>query len=359
MHVPFCDGKCPYCAFYSTLYSPDRAARFLDALERELKSAPAFEAETVYIGGGTPTVLSERELAWLCGLVRGRVCTERVQEWTCEANPGAWNLARLAVLAEAGVTRISLGAQSFDEVVLRTLGRRHTVSDIRTAVADIRAAGFMNFGLDLIAGVPGVPRTTWHETLREAVALGAPHVSVYALTVEENARLPRDIARGTARAPCEQDQLSALALAEDTLGAAGYRRYEISNYAQPGFECRHNLACWHGERYLGFGPAAASHRGLDRWTNAPDLAAYCAALAAGKTPPRETERLTPALKRSEQIIFGLRTAEGVVMRPDERVPLRRLARLREDGLVADEAGRWFLTARGRRLADYVAVELLD
>jgi len=362
VHVPFCDGKCAYCAFYSVRYRPALADRYLDSLERELAAALPLAPETIYIGGGTPSVLSARQIERLCRLLRESVFTRRLVEWSVEINPGSVDAAKAAVLAAAGVNRVSLGAQSFDDRILQTLGRRHAAADTVKAVTILRAAGIKNIGLDLIACVPGCARALWRKTLRQAVALAPQHVSVYALTNEEGTRLNRLLGQGRAALLPDEAQLAMLDLAETELiqakfGQAGFARYEISNYAQRGFECRHNVACWRGEQYIGLGPAAASHVGLKRWTNRADVSAYLAAIESGRNPPRDVEVLTPALKRQEQVIFGLRMAEGIAVSIAAEYK-HALDSLRADGLVDLRAGRWKLTARGRNLADYVAVELM-
>ena len=357
VHVPFCDGKCAYCAFYSVRYRPALADRYLDGLERELAASLPLAPETIYIGGGTPSVLSVRQIDRLCWLLQTKVATRRLVEWSVEINPGSVDAAKAAALAAAGVNRVSLGAQSFDDRILQTLGRRHAAADTVKAFTILRAAGIKNIGLDLIACVPGCARALWRKTLRQAVALAPRHVSVYALTNEEGTRLHRAIGRGVAALLSDEAQLAMLDLAETELTQAGFRRYEISNYARSGFECRHNVACWRGEEYIGLGPAAASHVGLKRWTNRPRVSAYLAAIEVGRNPPRDVEVLTPALKRQELVIFGLRMAEGIAVSvaPEYK---HALDSLRVDGLVDLRDGRWKLTARGRNLADYVAVELM-
>ena len=362
VHVPFCDGKCAYCAFYSVRYEPALADRYLDSLERELAVLLPLAPETIYIGGGTPSVLSVRQIDRLCRLLRENVATRRLVEWSVEVNPGSVDTTKAAALAAAGVNRVSLGAQSFDDRILKILGRRHVAADTVKAITILRAAGITNIGLDLIACVPGCARALWRKTLRQAVTLAPKHVSVYALTNEEGTRLNRLLSRGKTALLSDDEQLAMLDLAETELthagfGQAGFVRYEISNYARSGFECRHNVACWRGEQYVGLGPAAASHVGLKRWTNRPSVNAYLAAIEAGRNPPRDVEILTPALKRQERVIFGLRMAEGVasdVASGYQDV----LNSLRADGLVNLRAGRWKLTTRGRNLADYVAVELM-
>lgn len=357
VHVPFCDGKCAYCAFYSIRYAPALADRYLDGLERELAASLPLAPETIYIGGGTPSILSARQIDRLCRLLNDRVATRRLVEWSVEINPGSVDAEKAAVLAAAGVNRISLGAQSFDSRILQTLGRRHAAADTVKAITILRAAGIENIGLDLIACVPGCARALWRKTLRQAVALAPGHISVYALTDEEGTRLSRAIGRGTAVLLSEEAQLAMLDLAATELTQAGFKRYEISNYARSGFECRHNMACWQGEQYIGLGPAAASHVGLKRWTNRGDVRAYLEAMAAGRNPPRDVEVLTPSLKRQERVIFGLRMAEGITFAMASEYK-QALETLRTDGLVNLRDGRWKLTARGRNLADYVAVELM-
>jgi oxygen-independent coproporphyrinogen-3 oxidase len=369
VHVPFCDGKCAYCAFYSVPYSIESADAWLRAVQKERAllsgGGAALTPRTVYFGGGTPSLLS---LSQLERLLDG-VGTRKVEEWTVEANPGSLDAARLRLLTSYGVNRISLGVQSLDDRVLAFLGRRHTVAEAHAAVAAIQAAGVANWGLDLIACVPGVSRRQWGRTLEEALALGPQHVSVYALTSEEGSTLAGRVAAGGIRLLDDDDQLGMLALAEQVLCGAGYARYEISNYARSGRECLHNLSCWRGENYIGLGCAAASRVGARRWSNASDLKRYVEALEAGRLPPRDVEDLSPATDGLERLIFGLRMAEGVsleaVLRGTglEASPWATawrvtLERLRGEGLLTLAGDRWTLTGRGVEVADHVAVELI-
>lgn len=373
VHIPFCDGKCDYCAFYSVSGRDAATDAYLAALEAELvlrlRGQPRPVPRTIYIGGGTPTLLQASQLARLARMLARHLDLRRLEEWTVEANPGTLDAARLKVLKEAGVTRISLGVQAFDDATLRRLGRRHTVAQVHDAVLAIRAAGFVNWSLDLIACVPGVTARQWADTVRTAVALEPRHVSVYALTSEEGSRLAGQVSLGKVALLDDEAQLARLLAAERVLRAAGFGRYEISNYARPGFECRHNLDCWRGASYLGLGCAASSFVDHMRRTNAPDIDAYLAAYRAGVPPPGEEERLSPETEAVERLIFGLRMAEGVAL---PAVPAAAggggaglaarwaaaLERLRRDGLVRRRGVNWFLTARGRDLADYVAVELM-
>ncbi|MFA7159878.1 MAG: coproporphyrinogen-III oxidase family protein [Kiritimatiellia bacterium] len=411
VHVPFCDGKCFYCAFYSVPYRGGWAAKYLRALETELKQYPPLEVETVYIGGGTPSALDPDELKNLFALIKNHIRADLVKEWTVECNPGSLTPGKLAILAQNGVNRISLGAQSFDDDALKWLGRRHSAADIFDAVEMIKAAGFDNFGLDLIACIPGFKQDVWRKTLSAAIALEPMHISVYALTREEGSRLAREtgekqnstlpdkncsrprrgrsgviplrpnrLAQGFAGAKrrdyagqaapgynpashnqiellSEDEEIEALDLAENILTAEGYMHYEISNYALPGFECRHNLDCWRGGEYIGLGPAASSHAGLMRWTSLPDLVKYTEALERDLNPPREVDPLDPELKQLEMIVFGLRLAEGI-SKATGRIREEKLRELCREGLVADTGDGWRLSRRGFYLADYVGRELL-
>ena len=374
LHVPFCAGKCEYCAFYSVPYSQETASEYLAAagleFDRALRRYPALASTgTVYFGGGTPTILGLDQLETLVDMFRDRLATHSVIEWTVEANPGTVDARKLGVLRNGGVNRISLGVQFFDDSVLAALGRLHTVADIRAARRQIEKAGFDNWGLDLIACIPGVALSEWERTVRTAAEWEPRHVSVYALTSEEGTKLQARIRDRSVRPLDDEDQLAMLRVAEETLESAGFRRYEISNYAKPGFECRHNLSCWRGCNYIGLGCAAASRVGGRRWTNGADVPAYIDAVRAGDDPPRDEEILTPATDVAERLVFGLRMAEGVDLDAILRDAAwkdaggiarwkRDLDRLAADGLVARAGNRWMLTSRGRELADHVAVELM-
>ena len=392
VHVPFCDGKCDYCAFYSAPYDAGLVEGYLRAVAEELdehrRDFGTISPRTVYIGGGTPTILAAAQLSRLCDVLCARIDTRRLVEWTVEANPGTVSGEKLRGLRAAGVNRISIGAQSFSAPVLRRLGRRHTAAEIGEAVEAARSSGFPNIGVDLIAGVPGLQASEWHATLEAAISLKPEHLSIYALTVEEGSMLAARIESGGGppyasparetgrcagvaaserpldRAPEAEPQLDALEAAEKRLGAAGYARYEISNYARPGYECRHNLDCWRGEAYLGLGPAASSHVPGRRWTTAADVAAYTRGARL-----REEEEIPPLTKATELLVFGLRMAEGVDLQElcraaglvegtQETAWRGRLSALEKEGLVCRRGARWALTAEGRNLADHVAVELM-
>jgi oxygen-independent coproporphyrinogen-3 oxidase len=373
IHVPYCDGKCLYCAFYSirgTAAERDAYAELPELeLTRVLAEGVSVTPETVYFGGGTPALLGPEGLRRLASGLRRRVSFEAVVEWTVEVTPPTASDAVLDALREVGVTRVSMGVQCLDDRTLRALGRRHDAADAEAAARRIRAAGFANFGIDLIAGLPGLDEPGWAETLVRTLALEPAHVSVYGLSVEPGSGLARQVERGLSL-PGEEEGLAALQQAEAALTAAGLARYEISNYARPGCACRHNLACWRGEDYLGLGPAAASRIGLTRRTHAADAAAYRAAITSGSKPLREEVTLSPVDDATERFVFSLRLAEGGSPRSHaERWPAaepnvaaweRRLDGLSLNGITEKAGpGRWRLTARGREVADAVGRELLE
>jgi len=340
---------------------------FLRALDAELGQCAdaGFPGPptTIYIGGGTPSVLTRPQLARLFLILRRRIDMHEVEECTVECNPGTVTPKKLVELRQNGVTRISLGAQAMTDAALAALGRLHGTEELAESVRDCRAAGFTNVALDLIAGLPGCGRDEWRTTLEQTLELQPTHVSVYALSVEDGTGLAKAVRAGQITLPGEEAQLQALEEAEQALCGAGLERYEISNYSLPGRRCRHNMAYWLGRDYLGIGPAAASRIGRHRWTNVSDVRAYVDALAGGTTSPREAETVDSLTDAVERLVFGLRLAEGI---PEERIAplpvadewLASLRRMAQDGLVARDAGRWRLTCHGRALADSVIRELM-
>jgi len=377
VHVPFCDGKCSYCAFYSIPYARERVLEWIQAVGCEAArlagETGGITPQTVYFGGGTPSLLPAAEFQDLARRLReGLIAPEwdpfRAVEWTVEANPGALTEDWIRRGMALGVNRLSLGVQALQDATLARLGRRHRVADVERAIRMIRRTGLPNWGVDLMACVPGVARHEWRETLRRAVAWDPKHISVYALTPEEGVALSADIQRGKVRLQDGEQQLEMLAMAGEVLCAAGFERYEISNYAKPGFACRHNLSCWQGGNYIGLGCAAASRVGLKRWRNVPDLDRYTRAAGKGGLPEQEVDWLTPETDAVERLVFGLRMTAGVSL---ERIgretgcsPVRiacwteALTRMEREGLVEGRASHWRLTRRGMDLADHVAVELM-
>lgn len=373
IHIPFCDGKCHYCGFYSVMATPSLAALYsgMPALELARLSDACPECasppvQTVYIGGGTPALLGADGLRRLADALASRLPLQAVEEWTVELNPATATPLLLNALADLGVNRISIGVQSFDDATLARIGRRHTADAARRAVRMAQDAGFDNTGIDLIAGLPGVTPDEWLQTLEQAATLGLKHLSVYALSLEPETPLARQVAAGLA-VPDENAQLDALTQAEVLLGQAGFARYEISNYALPGFECRHNVGVWRGHDFLGLGPAAASRLGRARWTNSEDVSEYMDAVSRNQEPPCQRELLSDSDDAMERVAFALRLAEGLDPFADaQRFPVlrgraaeweERLTALARRGITERGGRRWRLTARGREVCDAVIREL--
>jgi oxygen-independent coproporphyrinogen-3 oxidase len=268
-------------------------------------------------------------------------------------------------MRDAGVNRISFGVQALRNATLKRVGRRHSVADVAASLDQARAAGIENLSIDLIACLPGVSSDEWRETLARAASFGLHHASAYALTIEPGSIMEKQIARGEFVPADEDTQIAELEVAESSFAQAGLLRYEFSNYAQPGWECRHNLAYWRGKDYVGFGPAAASRLGRERWTNVPDVNAYLAATERGADVARDREALDHDGDITERLMFGFRLSEGVDLAafgdPDPALLAQwreSLERLRQQGIVESTRGRWRLTPTGRLYADTVAAELL-
>lgn len=374
IHVPFCLRKCRYCDFYSLPLSPlqsdsagPRAERFLDALAAELERLPGgFLPETIYIGGGTPTALPGPLILRLLEIVGRAVAPAQVREWTCEANPGTLDAAKVKLLREAGVNRVSLGVQSLDARNLAFLGRIHSAEDAETAFALLREQGLGNINLDLMYGIPDGGRGALERDLERILALGPEHVACYALSFEPGTPLAAMRDRGAVSETDDAEQLAQYTLIRETLAQAGFRHYEISNFARPSRECRHNLRYWRSGEYIGCGPSAHSHWRGARWGNVRDLAAYCERLLAGRDARACEEQLDPQAKAREALILGLRLIEGVGREEfrqqtgfdymDLRGP--QIDELCQRELLVEENGRLRLSVRALFVSDFVFRELV-
>ncbi|GAB6126801.1 radical SAM family heme chaperone HemW [Humidesulfovibrio idahonensis] len=331
VHTPFCRAKCSYCAFFSEPVGPggpdaSALARFLAALETEMSlQAPAWAdnfalgpAPSLFFGGGTPSLLGPEGLARVFDLVRERFPLAPGAEITMEANPDSAGPELLRTARALGVNRLSLGVQSLDDRALAALGRVHDARQAMDAFHDARAAGFDNIGLDLIFGLPGQTPESWLATLRQAVALEPEHLSCYGLTIEPGTPLAADAAT-LAALPDEDAQAEMFLRGGEFLEAEGFAQYEISNFARPGRQCRHNLACWQGRDVLGFGPAAvstmtsAAQRPAQawRWANPASFAAWEALVLAGNVGQAGREELSAEVRGREALMLGLRTADGL------------------------------------------------
>ncbi len=328
---------------------------FLDALLAEVRGHAAkfeIQPETIYFGGGTPSMLSIRELEYLLGGLRDALPLDGVREWTFEVNPATVSAAKAARLRDLGVNRISVGVQSWDDDILRTLGRAHTAGQAAGTYRVLREAGFKNINLDLMFAIPGQSREQWRDSLRRTIALAPEHISAYCLTYEEDTRFFEQLRTGEFH---REDECDAAMFedAMDLLGAAGYGQYEISNYARPGRESAHNFGYWNGADYLGFGPSAFSTVGTRRWQNVPDSAAYIARIGAGGAAVSFEETIGEKTRAGETLAFGLRTEHGIAAQaaaPWEA----ELVEMRALGLLESRGGRLRLTRRGKLLADSVA-----
>ncbi|MEY2480094.1 MAG: hypothetical protein QOI04_1021 [Verrucomicrobiota bacterium] len=355
VHIPFCARICPYCAFYKERADSSQTKRFCEALLREMERLhDRFELklETIFFGGGTPSALTISQLESLLGGLREHVDLAGAVEWTLEANPGSVSARKAVRLRELGVNRISLGVQSWDDALLKLLGREHNAAQAEDSFQILRAAGFANVNVDLMFGLPGQTLAQWEATLAKTIALQPDHVSTYCLTYEEDTEFFVRHARGEFRDDPE-NEAEFFQNALRMLQAAGYAQYEISNYARPGFESSHNRAYWAGENYLGIGPSAFSTVDLRRWQNVADYRAYIDKLFAGESPVSNIETLTPQMKRAERIALGLRTDRGVAAEmlqswPDETREFFAL------GLMRTAGENFILTPKGKLLADSVA-----
>jgi putative oxygen-independent coproporphyrinogen III oxidase len=373
IHVPFCATRCGYCDFNTytaTELGPgvrqdtyvDTAIGELDLAVRVLGEAIR-PADTVFIGGGTPTLLPPADLARLVRAVDERFGLRDNAEVTTESNPESVDRRALDELRAAGFTRISFGMQSASEHVLAVLDRTHTPGRVQQVTADARAAGFEHVNVDLIYGTPGETDDDWRRSLAAAVETGADHVSAYALIVEDGTRLAARIRRGELPMPDDDVLADRYAMADEALTVAGFAWYEVSNWARsPAARSRHNLAYWTDADWWGVGPGAHSHVGGTRWWNVRHPAAYAQRLAEGQSPAQARETLGAAERHLEEVMLRVRLWDGL---PLDRLGDRGRAaavRARETGLVepvAHDAGRVVLTLRGRLLADAVVRELVD
>jgi oxygen-independent coproporphyrinogen-3 oxidase len=379
--VPFCQTKCTYCNFHTGVVSAARFAPYVDAVclemgwRREFYLAAGVElpagiadavVDTIYIGGGTPSLLDPAQLARIVGAVRENFVCE-LREVTLEADPETVTEEKAAAWVAAGINRVSFGVQSFCDEELQAAGRMHRRADVYRAAALLRAAGIANTSFDLIAGLPKQTRGSWKESLDSLVELAPEHVSAYLLELDEGSRLGGEILRGGKRysagdVPSDDEMAEFYETACAVLEAAGYGHYEISNWARPGFASRHNLKYWKREAYLGFGAGAHSFSGTERWANAHDAVGYVNAVTAGRLPVEQHEKLTPESALEEELFLGLRQLEGIDVGRIEReygVSLgSRFERLTSAGLIERE-GSLVRLAPGRvSVSNEVFVELM-
>jgi oxygen-independent coproporphyrinogen-3 oxidase len=367
VHVPFCATTCDFCAFYQTVPQADAIPLYLAAIEAEaaLVDWASRRVSTVFWGGGTPGLLRSPELERL-GRAVLRHTGGTPREWTVELAPATVTAERLAVLRGLGVTRVSMGVQSFQPDMLEALGRQHTTSQVYRAYDLIRGAGFASVNLDLMFALPNQTEAQWRADMDEAVRLAPDHLSTYCLTFEEDTALWVKLSQGKVKLDADKEAAFYLRTWEH-LEAAGYAQYEVSNFARPGHACLHNVNTWRMHEWVGLGPSAASQHAGWRASNPSDLAQWHADVAAGRRAQADRTELTPALLAADSVTFGLRMNEGVSLpRLQQRFQtplwdrfLDLLPRLLLEGLVVDSSGgRIKLSPRGRLLADAVGSEII-
>jgi oxygen-independent coproporphyrinogen-3 oxidase len=368
VHVPFCTRTCPYCNFYQVAYRPAREEPFVEAVLREATLArrefapPEAVADTLYWGGGTPSLLSPEAIARLAAGLAQVFALEPGLEFTVEANPGEAPPATLAVLRAAGANRLSLGCQSFQPERLAFLGRMHTPEQNRRALADARAAGFENVSLDLIFNLPPeFQREQFRADLEEVLALEPEHVSLYGLTIEPRTAFARRAERGQLALLGAEEYAEEYLEAARALEAAGYAHYETSNFALPGRESAHNSRYWTGGNYLGLGPGAHSLWEGRRWANAAFLETYLSALERGHVERELDERPDTSSRYAETLYLGLRSSRGLAvgeLRGDSARLSRFTADLLESGLARESRERLVLSDSGHLVLDEIVTRLL-
>lgn len=354
-HIPFCAKLCPYCSFYVDTHFKNKSQGFLEALLAEVEMRGArnrLTPRTIYFGGGTPSSLSLSQLEYVLSGLRDRLDLSELAEWTFEVNPATVSIEKARLLRKLGVNRISMGVQSWDDSILKVLGRIHSANQAEQTYHILREAGFDNISLDLMFAVPTQTRAQWQSTLERTIALGPEHISSYCLTYEEDTEFYHKLKTNQFTQDEDWDA-DLFEMTMDLLGDAGFIQYEISNYALPGRESRHNCAYWSAHDYLGFGPGAFSTQGEKRWQNIADTAAYTARMLAGESLATFEETVSPTTRIGERLAFSLRTIQGA--QSEELQPWRsEIEEFVALGLLQIQGTRTTLTRKGRLLADSVA-----
>lgn len=370
VHIPFCASRCSYCDFFSTLRLDEVGHDYVEALiaearlrKAELNGKPV---KTLYMGGGTPSQLPLPLLARLIDGLKATLDLNAVQEFTLEANPDDVTPEWCAAVRALGVNRVSMGVQSFQDAVLRLVGRRHTARQAIDAVASLRHAGIDNISIDLIYGLPGQTLETWAESVRQAVDLRPQHISAYGLTYEPGTRLWQQRECGEVVEASEDQYLDMYRILVGLLQAAGYEHYEISNFALPGYRSRHNSSYWNETPYLGLGAAAHSYDGTMRRSNPADLCGYIRRITSGQ-PACQVEDLAWWERYDERVMLGLRTADGVDahrLRSDfgDKAWAHFVSEARRHidagNMICTDDGRYILTSEGIVLSDSVMRDLM-
>lgn len=356
VHVPFCPTKCGYCDFNSYAMTGEIIARTVNAIRSEILGSPyrGWPAKTIFFGGGTPTFISGTDLASLLDAVREVHPPFADCEVTSEANPGTVDASKFEAMVAAGFNRISLGVQSFDAGDLVRLGRVHSVSEGEVAVKSARNAGFSNINIDLMFALPNQSLPAWRENLKKALEMRTDHLSLYCLTLEPNTSFYKLASQGKLTQPDDESQSEMYDTCAELLQSAGLQRYEISNYAKPGFECRHNLCYWRCEEYAAYGPGAVARIGNERTMRWKQPARYCESVEAGGDLFQEREQLSESDLHRERVMLGLRLREGVA---SGELDPGAIARTQQRGWIEQIGDRVVLTRLGRHFCNQAIVEL--
>ena len=369
IHIPFCQKRCHFCAFYLTIHREDRVLMFLSALRQEIElyatqgACHRFPLSTIYFGGGTPTSLQSEQLTTIIADIQRHFLFSPSIEITVEADPDTVSYESLQSLRDGGVNRLSYGVQSLEESEWQQLGRSGVMSTVTRATKMAKDVGFSNVNIDLMYGLPGQTVRTWRRSLEQVIELQPSHVSCYALTIEEGTRFHRDQEQGTLARNDLTLETAMQGEANRYLLSVGYQQYEISNFAQAGFECQHNLRYWSGLNYLGLGPSSQSYMANMRFGNVADLSVYTNSFHSQQLPIDTIDLLTMQEAAREEVIFGLRMNRGVPIRSLE--PLVgdshwkfTVERMIQSGLLKQDQHYLKTTAMGRQFMDTVSLQLL-
>lgn len=369
IHIPFCASKCGYCDFYSRAgcdkLMPDYEEALISQIREAAPTMAGYQIDTVYFGGGTPSYFGAKRICDIFEAVKELGIVRRDSEVTMEANPDSMKLSDLKLLRRAGINRISMGVQSANNDILKMIGRRHTYKQAELAVKAAREAGFDNLSLDLIYGLPSQSKADWADTLSKAVSLKPEHLSCYGLKLEEGTPMFAEYS-GSPLIPDDDAQADMYLYAVEFLERYGYKQYEISNFAIPGYESRHNLKYWRLGDYMGFGPGAASGVGSLRYSYVRDLQAYIAGVSGSGSIVDEYERILPLERASEYIMLGMRTTRGISREEyrsiylSEWTPIQTLLETFEArGWVRHADGRWAFTPLGFLVSNQLIGALLE
>lgn len=368
IHIPFCASKCAYCDFYSLPSCERLMPKYHNALLDHIKDSAAqlqdYFIDTVYFGGGTPSFYGAKRICEIFNALKVHGLVYKTAEVTMECNPDSIRRRDMKVLLEAGVNRLSIGAQSANDDILKLIGRRHNWLQVESAVQNARKAGFKNISLDLIYGLPSQTKADWAETLTKAIALKPEHISCYGLKLEEGT--PLYSYKDSPFLPDDDEQADMYLYTVETLARFGYRQYEISNFAQPGYESKHNLKYWHLRDYMGFGPGAHSCVSGIRYSYVRDLKAYISGIQSEDTIIDEYERIGLLERATEYLMLGLRTTRGISQQEYYRLyradfePIEDLLKEYErKGWTVTENGRWHFTPSGFLLSNLLIGLILD